>query len=150
MCDALVYHWYFRVCVLCVKQLMHVSAGISHIYKQVSKGAKQLPFLFPSNRCCSGYLCGCSALLLSHIPKPTHTHRSQQGLSLCHSSKSCAPYARLLAGRNIVAPSQQGDWFKGQRGSIRDHPAWAQHCSRRVMKPLMTDFDWVKYSACIF
>lgn len=63
-----------------------------------------------------------AALLLSHIPKPAHTHthtsthRSQQGLSLCHTSKSCVPYATVgswQAGVSLLPVS----WEPGSKAN---------------------------------
>lgn len=84
----------------------------------------QPPPLFASNRCCSGYLCGCSALLhycslispSLHKHTHTHEHRSQQGLSLCHTSKSCVPYATVgswQAGVSLLPVS----WEPGSKAN---------------------------------
>lgn len=63
-----------------------------------------------------------AALLLSHFPKPAHTHthtsthRSQQGLSLCHTSKSCVPYATVgswQAGVSLLPVS----WEPGSKAN---------------------------------
>lgn len=75
--------------MLHVKHLMHVSAGISHIYIYIKKirFQSELKNFHLSSRLTDAVVViyvVVSALLLSHIPEPAHAHIHTEANRGCH------------------------------------------------------------------
>lgn len=85
----MVVRMYDRVCV-CEANVWNSQASVNILsIHRFQKEAKLPPSLISSNRCHSRYLCGCSALLLSRIPGPTHTHTRMHTRSHTEANRGC-------------------------------------------------------------